>query len=75
MTEGRGLPILPSSILGMTSDEDHWRPRKDHAAENLALLRKLTLNLFRHDPIIKDTIRAALCEKTPGALVELNISK
>jgi predicted transposase YbfD/YdcC len=53
----------------MTFDEDHCRVRKGHAAENLALLRKLTLNLLRHDQTIKDTmrgkrIRAALCEKS-----------
>jgi hypothetical protein len=46
-----------------------------HAAQNLALLRKLTLNLLRADQSVKDTmrgksIRAVLCEKHPP-----NISK
>jgi hypothetical protein len=55
----------------MTFDEDRCRARKGHAAENLALLRKLTLNLLRQDQTIKDTmrakrIRAALCEKPPN---------
>jgi hypothetical protein len=43
----------------------------------LALLRKLTLNLLRHDQTIKDTmrgkrIRAALCEKTLQTLMKLD---
>lgn len=67
-------------VLDMTFDEDHCRVRKGHAAENLALLRKLTLNLLRHDQTIKDTmrgkrIRAGLCEKTLETLLKLNISK
>jgi predicted transposase YbfD/YdcC len=67
-------------VLDMTFDEDHCRVRKGHAAENLALLRKLTLNLLRHDQTIKDTmrgkrIRAALCEKTLGILMKLDVSK
>jgi predicted transposase YbfD/YdcC len=67
-------------VLDMTFDEDGCRVRKGHAAENLALLRKLTLNLMRHDQTIKDTlrgkrIRAALCEKTLGTLMKLDISK
>jgi hypothetical protein len=61
----------------MTFDEDSCRARKGHAAENLALLRKLTLNLLRHDQTIKDTmrgkrIRAALCEKTLQTLMKLD---
>jgi len=67
-------------VLDMTFDEDHCRARKGHAAENLALLRKLTLNLLRHDQTIKDTmrgkrIRAVLCEKTLETLLKLNIPK
>lgn len=67
-------------VLDMTFAEDQCRVRKGHAAENLALLRKLTLNLLRHDQTIKDTmrgkrIRAALCEKTLETLMKLNISK
>ncbi len=64
----------------MTFDEDDCRVRKGHAAQNLALLRKLTLNLLCHDQSIKDTmrgkrIRAALYEKTLETLLKLNISK
>ena len=36
-------------VLDVTFDEDQCRARKGHAAENLALLRKLSLNLLRHD--------------------------
>ncbi|MGL5019800.1 MAG: hypothetical protein ACRDBP_16815 [Luteolibacter sp.] len=66
--------------MDMTFGEDHCRVRKGHATENLALLRKLTLNLLRHDQTIKDTmrgkrIRAALCEKTLKTRLKLNISK
>lgn len=66
-------------VLDMTFDEDHCRIRKGHAAKNLALLRKLTLNLLRQDQAIKDAmrgkrIRAALCEKTLESLMKLDIS-
>jgi predicted transposase YbfD/YdcC len=65
-------------VLDMTFDEDGCRARKGNAAENLALLRKLTLNLLRHDQTIKDTmrgkrIRAALCEKTLETLLKLDV--
>ena len=64
-------------VLDMTFDEDSCCARKGHAAGNLALLRKLTLNLLRHDKTIKDTmrgkrIRAAFCEKTLPTLMKLD---
>ena len=67
-------------ILDMTFDEDHCRARKGNAAENLALLRKLTLNLLRHDQSIKDTMRgkriqAALSEPILETLLKLRIPK
>lgn len=34
-------------VLDMAFDEDRARNRKDHAAENLAILRKLALNVMR----------------------------
>jgi hypothetical protein len=51
-----------------------------HAAENLALLRILTLNLLRDDLTVKDTIRgkrirAALCEKPLEFLLKIKDSK
>ncbi len=37
-------------VLDVVFDEDRARNRKDHGPENLALLRKLALNLLRSDP-------------------------
>jgi predicted transposase YbfD/YdcC len=67
-------------VLDVTFNEDQCRARMGHAAQNLALLRKLTLNLLRSDQTVKDTIRgkrirAALCEKTLEAFLKLNNSK
>jgi hypothetical protein len=64
----------------MIFDESSCRVRKGYAAANLALLRKLTPNLQRHDQTIKDTLRcksicAGLCEKTLETLMQLNILK
>ena len=65
-------------VLDVSFDEDSCRARKGHAAQNLALLRKLTLNLLRADQAIKDTmrgkrIRAALCEQTLETLMKLEV--
>jgi predicted transposase YbfD/YdcC len=37
-------------VLDVVFDEDRARSRKDHAPENLALLRKLALNMLRSHP-------------------------
>lgn len=37
-------------VLDVVMDEDRARSRKDHAPENLALLRRLALNTLRADP-------------------------
>jgi predicted transposase YbfD/YdcC len=37
-------------VLDVVFDEDHVRSRKDNAPENLALLRKLALNMLRSHP-------------------------
>ena len=37
-------------VLGVAFDEDAARSRKDKAPQNLAILRKLALNLIRHSP-------------------------
>ena len=37
-------------MLDVTCNEDQARNRKGHCAENLALLRKLALNLARLEP-------------------------
>lgn len=67
-------------VLDVTFNEDQCRARMGHAAQNLALLRKLTLNLLRADQTVKDTIRgkrirAALCEKTLETFLKINNSK
>jgi len=67
-------------VLDVTFNEDQCRARTGNAAQNLALLRKLTLNLLRADKTIKDTmrgkrIRAILCEKTLETLLKINDSK
>jgi predicted transposase YbfD/YdcC len=55
--------------LDMTFNEDQCRARKGNAANNLAMLRKVTLSLLKQDTSIKDTMRgkryrAALDEQT-----------
>lgn len=67
-------------VLDVTFHEDQCRVRMGHAAQNLALLRKLTLNLLRADQSVKDTmrgkrIRAALCERTLETFLKINVSK
>jgi len=44
-------------VLDVTFDEDQCRARKDHAAQNLAMLRKVCLSLLKQDTTIKDTLR------------------
>jgi len=44
-------------VLDVTFDEDQCRARKDHAAQNLAMLRKVCLALLKQDTSIKDTMR------------------
>jgi predicted transposase YbfD/YdcC len=44
-------------VLDVTFDEDQCRARKDHAAQNLAMLRKVTLSLLKQDTTIKDSLR------------------
>ncbi len=56
-------------ILDVTFDEDRSRVRKGHAAVNLAMLRKVSLGLLKHDTSIKDTIR----EKRYRAALSENI--
>lgn len=37
----------PHRVLDVTFDEDHAHPRKDNGPENLALLRRLALNILQ----------------------------
>lgn len=45
-------------VLDVAMDEDINRTRKGHSAENLALIRKLVLNLLRHEKTAKCGIQA-----------------
>jgi predicted transposase YbfD/YdcC len=67
-------------ILDMTWNEDHSRIRKGNAAQNVALLRKLALNLLKADKSVKDTIRgkrlqATFSEKILENFLKLGSSK
>jgi predicted transposase YbfD/YdcC len=44
--------------LDVAFDEDGSRARKDHSAENLAVLRRLALNLLRQDNLAKSGLKA-----------------
>ncbi len=44
-------------MLDVTFDEDQCRARKGHAAQNLAMLRKVCLSLLKQDTSIKDSLR------------------
>ena len=46
----RGIENRLHWVLDVTCNEDQARNRKEHGAENLALLRKLALNLARLEP-------------------------
>ena len=44
-------------ILDVAFDEDHCRIRQDNAAQNISLLRRLTLNMLKHESTIKVGIK------------------
>ncbi len=44
-------------MLDVTFDEDQCRVRKDHATQNLAMLRKVCLSLLKQDTKLKDSLR------------------
>ena len=46
-------------VLDVVMDEDRARSRKDNAAENLALLRRLALNVLRGD-VDKTSVRGKI---------------
>lgn len=67
-------------VLDVVWDEDSSRIRKGNAAENVALLRKMALNLLKHDTTVKDTLRgkrlrAAFDEQTLASFLKISIPK
>jgi hypothetical protein len=44
-------------VVDVQFGEDACRTRKDHSAENLALIRRLALNVLRHNGPPRDSIR------------------
>jgi len=51
-------------ILDVVWDEDSSRIRKKNAAQNVALLRKMALNLLKTDTTVKDSIRGKRLQAT-----------
>jgi len=51
-------------VLDVVWNEDGSRIRKENAAENVALLRKIALNLLKADTSVKDTIRGKRLQAT-----------
>lgn len=67
-------------VLDVVWNEDQSRIRKGNAAENVALLRKMALNLLKQDTSIKDSIRgkrlrATFDDKILASLLNINIPK
>ena len=44
-------------VLDVTFKEDASRVRKDHGAENMAIIRHITLNILRQDKTSKESIK------------------
>ena len=51
-------------VLDVVWDEDSSRIRNPNAAQNVALLRKIALNLLKSDTTVKDTIRGKRLQAT-----------
>lgn len=65
-------------LLDVVWNEDASRIRKGNAAENVALLRKIALNVLKSETSVKDTIRgkrlrAALSEEVLGQFLGLKV--
>jgi hypothetical protein len=52
-------------VLDVTFGEDACQVRKDHAAQNFSLLRKIVLTILRTDT--KDTVKSSLRQKLKRA--------
>lgn len=44
-------------VLDVQFGEDAHRARKDHSAKNLALVRRMAINVIRHNDSSKDSVR------------------
>ncbi|MDG4549407.1 MAG: ISAs1 family transposase [Candidatus Contendobacter sp.] len=44
-------------VLDVQFGEDACRTRKDHSAENLAVIRRMALNVLRHNGPVRDSLR------------------
>jgi predicted transposase YbfD/YdcC len=55
-----GIENVLHWTLDVVLDEDQTRSRKDHAPENLAVLRRLSLNIARAHPDTKTSLRGKL---------------
>src|SRR5205809_986216 len=55
-----GIENVLHWTLDVTLDEDQTRSRKDHAPANLAVLRRLALNIARAHPATKTSLRGKL---------------
>lgn len=48
-------------VLDVQLGEDACRTRRDHAPENLAVIRRMALNVLRHNGPPRDSRRRKLC--------------
>lgn len=67
-------------VLDVTYGEDASRIRSGHAARNVALMRRLSHNLLKHDQTVKDSVagkrkRACLSTATLEKFLKLDVPK
>jgi len=55
-TQG-GIENHQHGVLDVQFSEDACRTRRDHAAENRAVIRRIALNVLRHDGPAWDSLR------------------
>ena len=52
-----GIENQPHGVLDAQFGEEACRTRKDHSAEDLAVIRRLALNVLRHNGPVRDSLR------------------